>query len=198
MTDITIVSAMSSNYVIGHEGKIPFDLPEDRQFFREYCRNKTLVVGYQTFLGLPKMPDVSVYVLTNKKTKEAYKAYIDKVSRYHGDSPYYQFMTGTLDQFKDLLLSPSYLTGGEIIIGGGAEVYKTFLPFADRCILTQYHAQVDGDTKFPIHLANELNGILLVKKVVYHEPWSKLRNQPEWTRTTSLVGQDGYKRLLVR
>ena len=46
MTDITIVSAMSSNYVIGHEGKIPFDLPEDRQFFREYCRNKTLVVGY--------------------------------------------------------------------------------------------------------------------------------------------------------
>jgi dihydrofolate reductase len=107
MTDITIVSAMSSNYVIGHEGKIPFDLPEDRQFFREYCRNKTLVVGYQTFLGLPKMPDVSVYVLTNKKTKEAYKAYIDKVSRYHGDSPYYQFMTGTLDQFKDLLLSPS-------------------------------------------------------------------------------------------
>lgn len=42
MTDITIVSAMSSNYVIGHEGKIPFDLPEDRQFLENIAEIKHL------------------------------------------------------------------------------------------------------------------------------------------------------------
>ena len=65
MMIITAVCAMSSNYVIGDNGKIPFDIPEDRRFFREYCRYKLLVVGHKTFLGLPALPETDIFVLTD-------------------------------------------------------------------------------------------------------------------------------------
>ena len=40
-------------------------------------------------------------------------------------------------------------SGNEIIIGGGAEIYKQALPFTDNIYLTRVHQDVDGDAWFP-------------------------------------------------
>lgn len=195
---ITAICAMSSNYVIGNDDKIPFDIPDDRRFFREYCRNKTLVVGYKTFLGLPKLPHVAVFVLTNDHKVDAYNAYISKLAKNHGESPYYQFMTGNMEDLIRQISDSRYLTGGELIIGGGHEIFKTFLPFTDSFILTQFNGQVDGNVKFPVHAMHELPIRLTHKETVFQDPEQGGRANDVWyTRTTTTTGKDGYKRLLA-
>jgi len=39
--------------------------------------------------------------------------------------------------------------GREIWICGGEQVYRETLPLADRLLLTQIHADIEGDTHFP-------------------------------------------------
>ena len=43
----------------------------------------------------------------------------------------------------------------EVVIMGGAELYKQFLPRAKLMYLTEVHARVDGDTFFPAYHAGE-------------------------------------------
>lgn len=37
----------------------------------------------------------------------------------------------------------------EIMVIGGGEIYRQFLPMADRIYLTRLQAEIDGDTRFP-------------------------------------------------
>ena len=37
----------------------------------------------------------------------------------------------------------------EVVVIGGAQIYRLALPRADRLYLTQVHADVEGDTRFP-------------------------------------------------
>ena len=50
--------------------------------------------------------------------------------------------------------------GREIWICGGEQIYRETLPIADRLLLTQIHANIEGDTHFPAweeHFPNEVN-----------------------------------------
>ena len=44
---IAIIVAMSENRVIGREGKIPWDLPEDRKKFQMLTMGNAIVMGRQ-------------------------------------------------------------------------------------------------------------------------------------------------------
>ncbi|MDX1320891.1 MAG: dihydrofolate reductase, partial [Oceanospirillum sp.] len=39
--------------------------------------------------------------------------------------------------------------GEEIIVMGGAEIYKQALPYANKLYITKVHAEVEGDAFFP-------------------------------------------------
>ena len=43
----------------------------------------------------------------------------------------------------------------EIMIIGGGEIYRAFLPLADRIHMTRIAAQIDGDAFFPVPDPNE-------------------------------------------
>mmetsp|Transcript_298 Transcript_298/g.371 ORF Transcript_298/g.371 Transcript_298/m.371 type:complete len:269 (+) Transcript_298:36-842(+) len=44
-----IVAAMSQNNVIGIDGKLPWHIPEDREYFLNLTRGKILIIGRRTF-----------------------------------------------------------------------------------------------------------------------------------------------------
>ena len=46
---IAIIVAMSENRVIGREGKIPWDLPEDRKKFQMLTMGNAIVMGRRTY-----------------------------------------------------------------------------------------------------------------------------------------------------
>lgn len=67
---ISMIAAMSKNRVIGQKQKLPWNLPEDMQWFKTQTLNKTVLMGRKTFesIGRP-LKNRKNLVLTKKITK---------------------------------------------------------------------------------------------------------------------------------
>ena len=126
---IAIIAAMTENRVIGRNGAIPWDLPEDRRHFRELTMGHPVIIGRKTFesIGRP-LPGRMNIVLSRR---EEYRAEGCLVAR----------------DLKAALMAAA--GNDEVFICGGGELYREALPRADRLYLTLVHMTVAGDTFFP-------------------------------------------------
>lgn len=127
---ISLIAAISTNYVIGKDNCLPWHLPNDLIRFKEVTMGKIVVMGRKTWESIGKpLPGRLNIVLTKDEKFEAEGA---KVSH---------------DIASILSLSTSIKD--EIFIIGGAQIYEKFLPYADFIYLTVVHTQVEGDAFFP-------------------------------------------------
>jgi dihydrofolate reductase len=126
---ISLVVAASKNNVIGRDGGLPWHLPDDLRHFKRITTGKPVIMGRKTFesIGRP-LPDRRNLVMTRDPDFAAEGC--EAVS--------------TLTEAMDLVSG-----AGEVMIIGGGQVYRDFLPLADRIYLTRVLADVDGDTHFP-------------------------------------------------
>src|SRR5258708_5235853 len=63
------IAAMAENRVIGHQGKIPWYLPEDFHWFKHKTMGGTLIMGRKTFESIGKpLPGRKTIVLTKSET----------------------------------------------------------------------------------------------------------------------------------
>jgi len=125
---ISIIAATSKNRVIGKDGKLPWSLPEDMNFFRETTKNCTVVMGRKTFesIGRP-LPNRKNIILTR-----------DTDYKKDGCLVYNEIQK-IIDDFKN----------ENVMIIGGEEIYRQFLPYSDRIYLTYIDHDFEGDTFFP-------------------------------------------------
>lgn len=126
---ISIIVAVSSNNVIGAERALPWHLPEDLQRFKKVTMGKPMIMGRETFesIGRP-LPGRTNIVL----------------SRQNGLDIAGCEVVNTVDA---ALAAAGDVD--EVMVIGGGEIYRQFLPMADRIYLTRVQAEVDGDTRFP-------------------------------------------------
>ena len=127
MADITLVLAMADNGVIGKDSAIPWHISDDLKRFKTLTMGKTIVMGRKTWDSLPKKPlpgRINV-VMTRQKDWQAQGA----VTALYMD-----------DTIKK--------TSGDIMVIGGAEIYRAALPLATRIELTEVHRDFDGDAVF--------------------------------------------------
>ena len=126
---ISLVVAASTNNVIGSDGGLPWHLPDDLRHFKRLTTGKPVVMGRRTFesIGRP-LPDRRNIVMTRDPGYTARGC--DVVSS----------VREALDLVED---------ADEAMIIGGGQVYRDFLPYADRIYLTRVQADVEGDTYFP-------------------------------------------------
>ena len=126
---ITLVVAAANNDVIGSDGDLPWHLPDDLRNFKRITTGKPIVMGRRTHesIGRP-LPGRQNIILTRDASYEA-----DGCDVAH-----------STEQALEL-------AGGaeEIMVIGGGEIYRAFLPVADRIYLTRIDAEIDGDTLFP-------------------------------------------------
>ncbi|MEK7863900.1 MAG: dihydrofolate reductase [Chloroflexota bacterium] len=129
MTRIALVVARDRGGVIGKGGGLPWRLPDDMKHVRETTVGKPLIMGRRTYesIGRP-LPDRTNIVLTRDPSFRA-----DGV-----------LVAATPEQALSLAADAP-----ETIVFGGADVFRRFLPLADRIYLTEVDANVDGDTFFP-------------------------------------------------
>lgn len=125
---VEIVVARAANGVIGRDGGLPWRIPDDLRRFKAITMGKPMVMGRRTFESLPRLlPGRRHIVLTRDRHWQAPGAEVacdpDSAIRL-ADSP-------------------------EIAVIGGAEIFRLFLPLADRVELTEVHAKPDGDTCLP-------------------------------------------------
>jgi len=124
---ITLVAACSKNRVIGKDNKLPWHLPEDLKHFKSLTLDRVILMGRKTFesIGSKPLPKRTNVVLTRDKNFKS-----DNILVYNN-------IDEVLPIFRD------------IVVVGGAEIYKKFLNFADEIQLTLIDKEFEGDTYFP-------------------------------------------------
>lgn len=129
-----IVACTDKENVIGKDNKLPWNLPEDLQHFKEITMGKTIVMGRKTFESLPKvLPGRHHIVLTRNQN-------------YKVNNPNVEVVTGNINNiFKKMKYSED-----EYFIIGGAEIYKIGIKFADKIFLTRIYEHIEGDAYFPM------------------------------------------------
>jgi len=124
MSDITLVLAAAENGVIGAKGAIPWRLPDDMKRFKALTMGKPVVMGRKTWDSLPKkpLPGRENIVVTRDEAFQAEGARV-------------------VHSIADVLK-------GEVMVIGGAEIYRAALPLATRIELTEVHGEFAGDAMF--------------------------------------------------
>jgi len=119
--------ARADNGVIGKDGRLPWRISADLKRFKASTMGKPMIMGRKTFESFPSpLPGRRHIVLTRSQ-------------RW---SPEGAEIAHSRDEAIALAGEDS-----DIAIIGGAEIYRLFLPHADRIELTEVHFEPDGDTK---------------------------------------------------
>jgi dihydrofolate reductase len=125
--EIYFIAAMSENRVIGQNGKLPWYLPNDLKHFRKLTINTNVVMGRKTFMSIKKaLPHRNNLVLTRDHNFTA-----ENVSIFHS---------------KKEILCKNYV---QLMVIGGEEIYRLFLPECQKVFLTLVHTKIFGDAYFP-------------------------------------------------
>lgn len=126
--EIFLVVAVAANGVIGRDGAMPWHLPNDLRHFKAMTTGKPMIMGRKTFESLPGLlPGRRHIVLTRDMAWAEDGAEV-------AHSP---------EEAIALANAP------HIAVIGGADIYRQFLPHADRIEWTEVAAEPEGDTRFP-------------------------------------------------
>lgn len=133
---ITLIAALSQNHCIGLSNSMPWHIPEDFVFFKQYTLHKPVIMGRKTWESLPIKP------LPQRRNIV--------ISRQNSIS------TGLTEQADSLEAALKLCANDEeIIIMGGGQIYAQALPLATDLRLTEVHLLIEGDTFFPMWAATE-------------------------------------------
>jgi dihydrofolate reductase len=135
---LKIIAAIASGGVIGRQGKIPWNLPEDRRMFKEITMGGTLIVGRKTYeeIGGP-LPGRDMIVVTSHG---------DEVMN---DLKNHSHIKGTIRVAKDLKQAIRMAGDEETFLCGGERIYSEGLKYASVLYLTKVELNVEGDAFFP-------------------------------------------------
>ncbi|WP_221564807.1 dihydrofolate reductase [Alkalihalobacillus sp. TS-13] len=124
---ISLLLAMGKNRVMGKDNDLPWHLPEDLKWFKRVSSGHTIIMGRKTYESIGKpLPNRKNVIVTNDKNYEAEGCVV----------------THSLDEALRQ-------DGEELIIIGGAEIFKQVLEKTSRIYLTYIDEEFEGDTYFP-------------------------------------------------
>ena len=126
---VSMVVAVSANNVIGNRGRLPWHLPEDLKRFKALTLGKPVIMGRLTHEAIGRaLPGRRNIVLTSDEHYRSSDCLI----------------ASTPDEAMELAADAD-----EVMIIGGAYVYREFMPITGRIYLTRVHASIEGDAFFP-------------------------------------------------
>jgi len=132
MSEIALIVAQAQNRVIGGDNKLLWHIPEDLKRFKALTTGKPIIMGRKTYdsIGRP-LPNRTNIVITRQ---QGWKT--DGVT--------------VVNSLEDAFKTAKTLGSEEVMVIGGAEIYKAALPFATSVYLTQIQKAYDGDALFPV------------------------------------------------
>lgn len=128
--NISIIVAIAENFAIGKNNDLLFHLPNDLKRFKQITSGKTLIMGRNTLLSLPRwpLPNRRHIVITDKK---------------EDNFPGCEIIFSVDEAIEKVKNKP------EVFIIGGGSVYRQFYPLAGKIYLTIVHKSFDADVFFP-------------------------------------------------
>lgn len=130
MAVIKLIAAIGKNNELGKDNNLIWHLKEDLHFFKEETTGHKIIMGYNTFLSLPRLlPNRTHIVLTHHNINK------EEVIVFSDFNALLNYLK-TLDE--------------EVYVIGGATIYQLFLNYADELILTEIDDMKEADVYFPI------------------------------------------------
>jgi dihydrofolate reductase len=132
---ISLIVAMARNGLIGDDKGLPWRLPADLRRFRKLTSGKPIILGRKTLehIGGPLKDRLNI-VLTRQ---------VD--FQHAGCVMAYSFEEALVIAWAAL----PEMGADEIMVIGGADVYRQALPFVERIYLTVVEGEFSGNTYFP-------------------------------------------------
>ena len=126
---VSLIVAAGTNNAIGKDNQLLWHLPKDLQFFKQTTWAMPVVMGRKTFESIGRLlPGRRNVVISRSAPLNAKGA---------------EWVT-SLEQAFELLQQHD-----EVMVIGGAEIYRQCLPLAQRLYLTEIDLSTDGDAYFP-------------------------------------------------
>lgn len=127
---ISLMAAISKNWVIGNGPHIPWTVKGEQLLFKAMTYNQWLLLGRKTF--------ESMGVLNHRKyatvTRSNFRPHNENVLVYP-----------SIDKALDDLANYT----NHVIVSGGGEVYKSTIHLADTLHISVIDQDVEGDINFP-------------------------------------------------
>ncbi|MDY5875106.1 MAG: dihydrofolate reductase [Bacilli bacterium] len=130
MKNITMIAAVGKNLELGKDNDLIWHFKEDMKFFKENTINKPIVMGMKTLESLPHLLPKRTHIVLTRQNKKLDNGII---------------IVHSVDELLDYIKRYD----DEVMIIGGASVYKEMLEYSDKLILTEIDATHDADVYFP-------------------------------------------------
>ena len=139
MSGIGLVWAQTPAGVIGKDGDMPWNLPEDLKHFTRVTTGHPVIMGRKTWLSFPAkyrpLPNRTNIVITRQEN--------------WGNSPEAEGAV-VVKSLDDALLESQFAPGCEAVwILGGGEVFRQSTDLANVAVVTTIDMEADGDTFAP-------------------------------------------------
>jgi dihydrofolate reductase len=134
MQTISLIAAIGRNGVIGRGLEIPWRLPADQQRFKRLTMGRPLIMGRKTHESIGRPLPGRRNIVVSRRAGYA--------------APECDVVTS----FEDALATAG---DGEVFVIGGADLYRSALPIADRLYLTWVDLEPGGDVSFPVYDPDE-------------------------------------------
>ena len=132
---ITLIVAAAENDVIGRGGQLPWRISSDLRLFRRLTMGKPIIMGRKTFQSIGKPLDGRDNIVVTRDPQFAAQGTIVTAS-----------LQAALEQGR---VSAQASGVDEVMVIGGAEIFRDTIPQADRIYLTRVHGSPEGDTFLP-------------------------------------------------
>ena len=128
---IKIIAALSSNRVIGNDGKIPWFIKGELRRFKEITMGHNVVMGRKTFESIGNVLEgrENIIITKNKSFK------VSNATVKHSFEAALKACNPAKDTF----------------VIGGSSIYEIALNCCDYLLLTVIHKNISGDTYFPLY-----------------------------------------------
>jgi dihydrofolate reductase len=129
---ISLIVAAAKNNAIGKDNQLLWHLPNDLKFFKNTTWGMPVIMGRKTFEAVNKpLPGRFNIIITRQKDWKAEGVIVAA-------------------DLQDAIKKAAATNSKEIFIIGGGEIYKQGIEIADKIYLTRVHAELNGDTFFPV------------------------------------------------
>jgi dihydrofolate reductase len=126
---IKIISALSSNYIIGSSGKIPWFIKGELGRFKKITLNHNVIMGRKTFDSIGKILEKRTNIIISKN---------ENLKIENGL---------VVSNFNDALNACK--PNRDTFIIGGSKIYEIALDYSQYLLLTIIDKKFEGDTSFP-------------------------------------------------
>ena len=128
---LSLLVAADEQNVIGKNNTLPWHLPNDLRYFKNLTWGMPILMGRKTFdsIGKPLQGRKSIVITRNRDWHPGGVDVVHSVEE-------------AIDKARSFHVK-------EIFVIGGAEIFTSSFPQADRIYLTRIHHRFDGDVFFP-------------------------------------------------